>query len=186
MNPYHISLLNDIHHWFPDILYRPERFETVTDLLQYIIHIASQHQSSYRQSSYRQSSYSQSNSYPNLSSFRPSTPVFSYSDDPHISRLFPQLSSILSILNMNQSVVSAETIPTIPTSEQIDHATTVHILEKEETNCAICLEQLMEGQEQRTINECHHGFHLDCLNRHFTTSPKCPMCRYDITSPLNT
>jgi hypothetical protein len=33
---YPIQLLNDIHNWFPDILYNPGRFRNVQDLLEYI------------------------------------------------------------------------------------------------------------------------------------------------------
>ena len=46
-NPYQIPLLRDLHDHFPDLLYRPERFRTVPDILQYIIRIADQ--SPYRQ-----------------------------------------------------------------------------------------------------------------------------------------
>jgi len=38
--PYHISLLNDLHQWFPDILYHPTRFHDVQDLLAYIRQVA--------------------------------------------------------------------------------------------------------------------------------------------------
>ena len=35
-NVYPISLLNDLHNWFPDVLYNPGRFRNVQDLLDYI------------------------------------------------------------------------------------------------------------------------------------------------------
>jgi hypothetical protein len=35
-NVYPIQLLNDIHNWYPDILYNPGRFHSVQDLLDYI------------------------------------------------------------------------------------------------------------------------------------------------------
>jgi len=35
-NIYPIQLLNDLHNWFPDVLYNPGRFRTVQDLLEYI------------------------------------------------------------------------------------------------------------------------------------------------------
>jgi len=37
---YSIPLLNDLHQWFPDILYNPGRFQTVQDLLEYIQQVA--------------------------------------------------------------------------------------------------------------------------------------------------
>ena len=41
-NYYHIPLLNDLHNCFPEILYNPQRFQTVQDLLHYIIQVANQ------------------------------------------------------------------------------------------------------------------------------------------------
>lgn len=38
--PYSISLLNELHDHFPDILYRPSRFQNVGDLLNYVIGVA--------------------------------------------------------------------------------------------------------------------------------------------------
>lgn len=41
-NPYSISLLNDLHNNFPDLLYRPTRFRNVGDVLNYVIGVAQQ------------------------------------------------------------------------------------------------------------------------------------------------
>jgi hypothetical protein len=40
--PYPISLLNDLHNYFPDLLYQPQRFQSVPDVLHYIISVANQ------------------------------------------------------------------------------------------------------------------------------------------------
>lgn len=48
MNPnplervYPSQLLNELHHYFPRLLYRSEEFQTVQDVLRYIIHVASE------------------------------------------------------------------------------------------------------------------------------------------------
>jgi hypothetical protein len=39
-SPYSYGLLNDLHHHFPDLLYRSERFQTVQEVLQYVIDVA--------------------------------------------------------------------------------------------------------------------------------------------------
>ena len=41
-SPYSISLLNDLHNHFPDLLYQPQRFRNVADVLNYIIQVANQ------------------------------------------------------------------------------------------------------------------------------------------------
>jgi len=40
--PYSISLLNDLHNYFPDLLYQSQRFQSVPDVLQYVISVANQ------------------------------------------------------------------------------------------------------------------------------------------------
>ena len=37
---YPVQLLNDLHNWFPEILYNPQQFQTVQDLIQYIGQVA--------------------------------------------------------------------------------------------------------------------------------------------------
>lgn len=37
---YPVQLLNDLHNWFPEILYNPQRFQTIQDLIQYIGQVA--------------------------------------------------------------------------------------------------------------------------------------------------
>lgn len=49
--------------------------------------------------------------------------------------------------------------------------------EREEVDCAVCLNNISEGEEIRVLR-CEHVFHRDCLNqwvshRNFT----CPLCR---------
>lgn len=41
-SPYSILLLNDLHRHFPDLLYQPQRFQNVGDVLNYIIQVANQ------------------------------------------------------------------------------------------------------------------------------------------------
>jgi len=40
--PYSITLLNDLHEHFPDLLYRPTRFHNIGDVLNYVIGVARQ------------------------------------------------------------------------------------------------------------------------------------------------
>jgi hypothetical protein len=39
-NPYRIQLLNDLHNYFPELLYNHERFRSTTDILLYVIAMA--------------------------------------------------------------------------------------------------------------------------------------------------
>ena len=62
---YQIPLLCDLHDHFPDLLYRPERFRSVSDVLQYVIRVANQ-------SPYRRGRQQFMNSFPELSVRSPS------------------------------------------------------------------------------------------------------------------
>lgn len=52
--PYSISLLNDLHRHFPDLLYQPQRFQSVPDVLNYIISVANRNPYENAQAQYEQ------------------------------------------------------------------------------------------------------------------------------------
>jgi hypothetical protein len=56
------------------------------------------------------------------------------------------------------------------------------IVDKEHTECAICLEEYMEGDHLRTL-PCKHEFHRSCIDNWLTEQKKwCPLCKHDITT----
>ena len=52
--PYSISLLNDLHNHFPDLLYQPQRFRSVPDVLNYVISVANQNPFERERNAYQQ------------------------------------------------------------------------------------------------------------------------------------
>lgn len=60
--PYSISLLNDLHHHFPDLLYAPGQFQTVQQVLNYIVRVAQQNTYDRESARYRSSRPSSSSS----------------------------------------------------------------------------------------------------------------------------
>ncbi len=73
-------------------------------------------------------------------------------------------------------------VPVRPTQEQIDRATRLFLTDVSTAreSCVICFDTISDGQAQREIRACGHSFHRDCIDRHFQTSPRCPLCRHDI------
>jgi len=51
---YAIPLLNELHQWFPELLYHPEQFQTVQDVLQYIVRLANNNPYSHGRQQYEQ------------------------------------------------------------------------------------------------------------------------------------
>ena len=50
--------------------------------------------------------------------------------------------------------------------------------------CSICRCNIESGQIRRTINHCGHRFHQECIDLWLSNHNTCPMCRHDLTSPL--
>lgn len=51
-------------------------------------------------------------------------------------------------------------------------------------NCTICLHPLHNEETPmilRRVNGCHHIFHINCIDKWFTESNKCPVCRFEVT-----
>jgi len=85
-----------------------------------------------------------------------------------IERLFPSLFSI-----------------NIPTSTQIQNATTVFICDLSNNPltsqiCPISLEEFRDGESLTKIIYCGHIFKTNELSRWFLRNSHCPSCRYDI------
>ena len=44
-------------------------------------------------------------------------------------------------------------------------------------DCAICLEDFVDGESCRVFSVCKHIFHLDCVDKWLRNNPTCPICR---------
>ena len=43
--------------------------------------------------------------------------------------------------------------------------------------CAVCLSEFEEGEELRTLPECLHSFHVQCIDMWLFSHATCPICR---------
>ncbi|MFS8016735.1 putative transcription factor C2H2 family [Helianthus anomalus] len=44
-------------------------------------------------------------------------------------------------------------------------------------NCAICLEEYVDGDEIRVLPQCGHVFHIGCIDKWLDSHSSCPSCR---------
>ncbi|KAK1440067.1 hypothetical protein QVD17_05892 [Tagetes erecta] len=52
--------------------------------------------------------------------------------------------------------------------------------ERDETNCAICLQDFEKEDEGRELPSCRHVFHVKCIDEWLIRQGSCPMCRRDV------
>jgi hypothetical protein len=198
--PYSISLLNDLHNHFPDILYQPQRFRSVPDVLQYVISVANQNP------------YERER----LARLPPAAPVTSAAPPvrtantiyqllhgnrlPESEIIFSRPSSSRSFMGGDSATDTLLTsligqmfeapslqnfldqpVTVHPTEEQINqHTITTTATRNMDDNCAICQDPIEQGQRMRILNYCTHSFHVECIDTWFTTHVTCPTCRHDI------
>ena len=43
--------------------------------------------------------------------------------------------------------------------------------------CAVCLSEFEEGEDLRTLPECVHSFHAECIDMWLYSHSNCPVCR---------
>ncbi|XP_010542349.1 PREDICTED: RING-H2 finger protein ATL60 [Tarenaya hassleriana] len=48
---------------------------------------------------------------------------------------------------------------------------------KDGLECAVCLSDLVDGDNARLLPSCSHGFHVDCIDMWFQSHSTCPVCR---------
>jgi hypothetical protein len=200
---YGVRLLDDLHNYFPSILYQPQRFQTVQDLLQYI---SNQTQGQFNlfdrgMQRFEQSQTTPRNTPASTTHTRSPTqghahiitetfdlsPLFNI---PFSERSVPAtgaqgssgLSSLQSLINLLRPP-SMDPVVVAPTAEQIRSATTVRQATEDqdgEAICSICQEGYTDDEDIRQINHCRHCFHKACIDPWFRQHVHCPVCRFDI------
>jgi hypothetical protein len=173
--PYGIYLMDDLHNYFPAILYDSERFTTTRELMNYI---QSRMASQFNTFSLGRHQYHRQHTVD-------ITPLFTTNLD-NLRNQTPQDTAMVNLLQnlLNIPVEQNQFLNPVvvrPTREQIDRATSLRVSTATEANqCAICQEGYVDGQGIRRITRCAHEFHLNCIEPWFQRNVHCPVCRHDI------
>jgi hypothetical protein len=190
-NYYGVQLLNDLHNYFPDILYGPQ-FQN-DSLVQYI---RTQVANRFNLFTNAQTSYFNQNR-ANLQNqhARRLDSMNQEGEDTHVNIL---LTGSNPFSNIIQSLVQGlntplsdsddmnlgSLLPVVirPTNQQIETASAIVELSNSHDSCAICQEHMNPNDRIRRLNQCRHMFHNNCILTAFNSSPRCPVCRNDIRS----
>lgn len=200
MNPsyeviYNVGLLDDIHNYFPALLYESGRFNDITSIFHYV---RSQMNSRFNLYSFGASQYRQNNP---VASVRertiPPTPtptVLRTTVDAENLATTALLLSMLGggltttptlgarVLNANARTFFpgfSEPVLVRPTREQIDSSTAL-LTGVSAHSCAICQDVILETDMCRRVIHCGHTYHRGCIDQWFERNVRCPVCRHDI------
>jgi hypothetical protein len=183
---YNITLLDDLHNYFPDILYS-NRFND-NPLVVYIQEQTENIFNMYSSARNRHRSSRQTIQSPVRRSARTSQqPVteqirmtFDFNDT------VTDFEGANALLNLLNGVIAPprnfhEAVIVRPTQQQINAASSIVELSNSTDNCSICQEPLIsESERVRRLTHCQHMFHHSCITTWFATNVRCPVCRHDI------
>lgn len=194
---YGVQLLDDIHNYFPELLYNSSRFHNVQDVLQYIVantrrrfdlfshgsglYRASQPVQPVQPVQQTQMPISLSSIFESIYTPQPISVQPASTDDIASGLIL----SLLGSSPVTYSRTFLDPIPIIPTREQIQSASTVSvisIMDVSHTNdiCSICQDPIVVRNKIRRLNACNHTFHINCIDTWFSQNVRCPVCRHDI------
>jgi hypothetical protein len=164
---YGVGFLDDLHNYFPDLLYRRGRlspeFQYIRNQTRYLF-----------TAQYSQGLVEYQSSPANIDTIQY---IIAMLHAPPVSET-AGLHTFLSFLDELEPVIVH------PTPEQIAHATSIipHTEVEESILCTICQDHPCpdDTTEWRKITSCGHLYHKKCIDRWFETSVFCPICRIDI------
>ena len=201
---YGVRLLDDLHNFFPAILYEPTRFSNVPQLLNYVstrtrdhFNLFNRGQSQYRTARNVLTPLLRPTNIPSTSipttTRTPANTAVNLGVDlvtetidltPFLSSSFADTASaIRSLLNLGRAPGAMDPVPVAPTEQQIATATSIQDADEEAHHdliCSICQEGYTTGQLIRKLNYCNHRFHKSCIDPWFRGHVHCPVCRHDI------
>ena len=186
---YGVTLLDDLHNYFPHLLYEPDSFLSVPDVLQYV------------QETTRRSFNLFDNGLHSFRSTRTELPIPQNTFQPSpiqrvqrvprtvsaqesigMSMLFPLFSMGLGTGNVRGTTAHFEDVIVHTTQEVIEEMSTQQTLIQDlPSMCTICQDNMRQGEIIRRLNVCNHEFHVSCIdNWLLNRSVICPVCRHDV------
>lgn len=190
---YNVTLLDDLHNYFPEVLYNPDRFRSVSELLNYIRNNTSRRFNlfEYGNRQYLQQHTIPRNTFvqdsPVVNTWVPPPPRVEIEETAEYSFLLPILRTLVQPQRINRGTRSAlfEDIIINASEELINNVTSSRTLEQDlEGSCSICQDRMVREENIRKLNSCQHEFHVECIdNWLLNNSVLCPVCRHDIREP---
>jgi len=191
-------LLDEIHNYFPALLYSQQAFTSVQDVFTYVNRQINNrfNPSVYGRSLYRDRIWGD---YINTSLRVPPAPAQQpaqqasqqpaqqASQQPLEEQTFIYqfpLGASSPMSSMFQQLLREfdEPVRVAASQIQINNASQImnYVSTLETASCIICQEEFEEGEQLRKLTHCTHYFHKACIDSWFMASVACPVCRHDI------
>ena len=183
---YTIGLLNDLHNYFPDLLYADvNRFPTVQSVLEYIRFEALTRHDLYSNARRHHNSVvtqQQNQNHPNdifRFVFNMNEPTNEEMSDAENRNPLSDIMRLVQYAMAPPPPAFMEPVIVRPTSQQITANSTIVEVTTNEV-CAICQENMASVDPIRRLNHCQHLFHDECISAWFQQNVHCPTCRHDV------
>jgi len=176
---YGVGVLDDVHNYFPALLYEPTSFQTVPEVLAYV---QLQTRRRFDLFSLGRAAYIRNQPRVAVPLYRPTR--FVYEENVPVNtaadNILNLFTTMLNSPTLNPGFMNAVVVR--PSAETIRANTTLSTTGDADTNavCAICQDGYDVGVERRSLNACHHAFHKSCIDVWFQENVHCPVCRHDI------
>ena len=199
---YDVGLLDDLHNYFPALLYNQDLFRTVPDVLTYIRQRTQRRFNLYDYGSrqYQNTFIQPPLQVPVQAPIRTPGP---FVDQVRVEFAPPSrtvntsFSSILPLLRSFTPRAATGAAGTgtaagiyedviVHASQDIinEASTETTLLLDMDDNCAICQDRMRQGELVRKLTACEHSFHRTCIdNWLLRRSVRCPTCRHDVREP---
>lgn len=193
---YGVTLLDDLHNYFPRILYSPQQFQSVPDLLAYVqqttrtrFNLFDNGLRQYATTAAQQQQQQQRATYAQAAAHAASVQHATHTTamDPVSASLLPLLRTLIvpRVMRVPLNTTFSDPVIVNASQEVIEARSTQETLEVDsEDFCAICQDSMRQGELVRKITVCSHQFHRSCIdNWLLNSSVLCPSCRHDIREP---
>lgn len=188
---YNVNLLDDIHNYFPDLLYNSGRFTTITQVFHYVRHRMN---ARFNLFSYGASRFAENSEtvipdprelahppMPPMTPMHPTrlprTPRFVSEDTTNFLFRFLEIGTDpTGRENTFRDIIVRPTAVEIENSTEIINGASL----TEETSCAVCQDSIVAADTCRKIRHCNHTYHQTCIDLWFQRSVFCPTCRHDV------
>jgi hypothetical protein len=202
---YNVGLLDDLHNYFPGLLYQMERFQTLPQVFQYIRQQINSRFNLYNYGANLAAAGMQPYIVPPVytaghtfgagvpmraTTATPATPVDLFGLASLLTQVPLELWSFGNGTNANANAnANANGVPGFmnpvvvrPTPEDIARATELvsGSTLTEGTVCSICQDTIIATDSARKLRTCGHSYHQFCIDQWFQRSVFCPSCRHDV------